>query len=83
MPTSKSIYFTEFSKQTEINDEPYYPVRLKSDMTLLKNYQTKASLKEFSKVIFHGRLGTYRYLDMDKVIEESDQLAQKINKEFL
>lgn len=83
LPTSKSIYFTEFSKQTEINDEPYYPVRLKSDMTLLKNYQTKASLKEFSKVIFHGRLGTYRYLDMDKVIEESDQLAQKINKEFL
>ena len=83
LPTSKSLYFTEFSKQTEINDEPYYPIRLNSDMAMLKDYQAKANLKEFSKVIFHGRLGTYRYLDMDKVIEESDYLAQKISKEFL
>ena len=78
LPKSKSVYFTEFSKFTEPEDEPYYPIRKIEDLKCLTLYEKKATLDKFSKVIFHGRLGLYRYLDMDMVIEESARLAEKI-----
>jgi UDP-galactopyranose mutase len=65
----KTIVFKEFSKETGLNDIPYYPKRLKEDMILLHQYCQKANLLE--KVSFLGRLATYRYMDMHHVIGEA------------
>ena len=78
LPTNKSIYFIEYSKQTSSDDEPYYPIRLKDDQERLELYQRKASSADYKNIIFLGRLGTYRYLDMDVTIQESEKLASQI-----
>lgn len=71
----KTVYFREFSKETEEKDIPYYPKRLESDMKILEEYLKEVqNLKKFT---FIGRLATYRYMDMHHVIEESLQIAKK------
>ena len=65
----KSIYIKEFSHQCEENDEPYYPINLVGQNETLEKY-SKLAEKE-SNVTFIGRLGTYRYMDMDVVIKEA------------
>lgn len=69
----KTIYFTEYSKETTINDIPYYPKRLAADIELLKKYRAKGALQQ--RVSFLGRLATYRYMDMHHVIGEALQFA--------
>ena len=64
-----TVAFKEFSKETEPEDVPYYPKRLAADTRLLREYRRSA--EELRGVSFVGRLGTYRYLDMDAVIEEA------------
>ena len=69
----KTVYFREFSKETEPEDVPYYPKRLSADVDLLQKY---IGLAESEKSIsFLGRLATYRYLNMDQVIGESLDFA--------
>jgi UDP-galactopyranose mutase len=70
-----SVYFREFSKETGADDVPYYPKRLQSDFALLKKYRELAESED--RVSFIGRLGTYRYLDMQHVVKESLDLATK------
>jgi len=70
----KTIYFKEFSKETEPADIPYYPKRLAADKTLLLQY--RADAEQLSNVSFLGRLATYRYMDMHHVIGEALQYAQ-------
>lgn len=65
----KTVAFREFSKATEPADVPYYPIRREADKQLLAGYQELA--RERKDVTFLGRLGTYRYLDMDDVIAEA------------
>jgi UDP-galactopyranose mutase len=65
----KTIVFTEYSKQTEAGDEPYYPLGLNEDNMVFKKYYDEALKKKCTTFI--GRLGTYRYLDMHEVIHES------------
>jgi len=65
----KTIYFKEFSKETEPADIPYYPKRLTIDKELLMQYRNDA--KMLHKVSFLGRLATYRYMDMHNVIGEA------------
>jgi len=65
----QTIVFTEFSKETEEADIPYYPKRLESDKELLMSYRNLASA--LSGVSFLGRLATYRYMDMHHVIGEA------------
>jgi len=65
----RTVAFREFSKATAPGDIPYYPLRLASDLELFGNYSELA--KEKQNVSFIGRLGTYRYLDMDQVIGEA------------
>jgi UDP-galactopyranose mutase len=72
---SKSIIYKEYSRQCEEDDIPYYPIRLLRDKDLLDAYIKKAKLSQ--DVSFLGRLGTYRYLDMDKTIEEALDAAEK------
>jgi len=65
----KTIYFKEFSKETEPADIPYYPKRLSADKDLLLKYRKDA--EALQKVSFLGRLATYRYMDMHHVIGEA------------
>lgn len=65
----KTIIFKEYSKETGENEIPYYPKRLKDDMSLLHKYREKATLLQ--NVSFLGRLATYRYMDMHHVIGEA------------
>lgn len=64
-----TIIFKEFSRQAEMGDIPYYPIRLLSEKKMLKEYIEKA--KKEKNISFMGRLGTYRYLDMDVTIREA------------
>ena len=72
----KTIYFKEFSRACTKNDIPYYPIRLVNDKVLLDKYIALAE-KE-TKVTFAGRLGTYRYMDMDVTIKEALNLSDSI-----
>ena len=72
----KTICYREFSRFCEENDIPYYPIRLVKDKALLQQYVEKAN-KE-TEVTFVGRLGTYRYLDMDVTIKEALEAADEI-----
>ena len=55
--------------------EPYYPVNDERNQELYKQYVSLAE-KE-SGVIFGGRLGEYKYYDMDKVIESAMKVAKQ------
>ncbi|TGK48552.1 UDP-galactopyranose mutase [Leptospira bouyouniensis] len=72
---SETIYFEEYSKETESSDIPYYPKRLEIDMNILKLYESEVT--NLNKVTFLGRLATYRYLDMHHIIEEALDSAEK------
>ncbi len=74
---SKTVIYKEYSRNCETKDVPYYPIRLVNDKGLLKRYVEKA--KKCKKVSFLGRLGTYRYLDMDVTIAESLKASSLIN----
>ena len=70
----KTIYFKEFSKETEPSDIPYYPKRLEKDKNLLLQYRKDAEALQY--VSFLGRLATYRYMDMHNVIGEALDFAK-------
>jgi UDP-galactopyranose mutase len=65
----RTIVFTEYSKETEDGDIPYYPKRLANDKCILKAYRDHAAHE--LNVSFLGRLATYRYMDMHHVIGEA------------
>lgn len=69
-----SVCYREFSRACEPNDIPYYPIRLMEEKALLKDYIALAH--QCSSVTFLGRLGTYRYLDMDVTIREALDTAR-------
>ena len=65
----RTVYFKEYSKETGPEDVPYYPKRLAGDLELLKAYRSLAEKEP--GISFLGRLATYRYMDMEKVIGEA------------
>lgn len=65
----KTVVFKEYSRTCTESDIPYYPIRLVNEKEMLNVYIEKA--KNESCVSFLGRLGTYRYLDMDVTIAEA------------
>ena len=71
----KTIHFREYSRYCEAGDIPYYPIRLAEDERILEQYVAKANSE--NGVTFVGRLGTYRYLDMDVSIKEALAVADK------
>ena len=73
---SKTIIFREKSRQSGEDDEPYYPIRLLNDKAKLKVYIDAA--KKEQGVSFLGRLGTYRYLDMDVTIKEALDVSKNV-----
>lgn len=62
----KTVISREYSSEWKVGDEPYYPVNDEKNSKLYKKY--KALAEKESKVIFGGRLGEYKYYDMDAVI---------------
>jgi len=71
-----TIYFKEFSRACGELDIPYYPIRMVNDKALLEKYIALA--QQETKVTFAGRLGTYRYMDMDVTIHEALKLVSEI-----
>ncbi len=69
-----TVCYREFSRACGPDDIPYYPIRLVDEKALLANYVAKAEATE--GVTFVGRLGTYRYLDMDVTIREALDTAR-------
>lgn len=62
----KTVISREYSSEWKAGDDPYYPVNDEKNTKLYEEYK-KLSISE-EKVIFGGRLGEYRYYDMDAVI---------------
>ena len=71
----KTVISREYSLEWKVGDEPYYPVNDKKNGALYQKYKQLAQ-KE-TKVIFGGRLGEYKYYDMDAVIDSALQCAEK------
>ena len=68
-PGDKTVIVREFSRFAEPGDEPYYPVGTAEDRAKLKRYRELARKEAVNaNVIFGGRLGTYKYLDMHMAI---------------
>lgn len=64
---SKTIITKEYSSEWKLGQEPYYPINDKKNNFLYSLYRKKAEVE--TNVIFGGRLGEYKYYDMDSVIE--------------
>ena len=71
----KTIISREYSSEWKPGDEPYYPVNDEKNGALYKEYRALAEQEE--KVIFGGRLGEYKYYDMDAVIASALECAKK------
>lgn len=71
----QTVIFKEYSRECTEDDIPYYPIRLVNEKAMLNVYIEKA--KAQTNVSFLGRLGTYRYLDMDVTIAEALDASQK------
>lgn len=72
---SKTVISREYSSEWKVGDEPYYPVNDEKNGSLYKKYKALADKEE--KGIFGGRLGEYKYYDMDAVIDRALKLAGK------
>ena len=72
-----TVITREYPSEWEKGSEPYYPINDDKNGSLYEKYRELAE-KE-ANVIFGGRLGQYRYYDMDKVIESA---LQEVEKEF-
>ena len=64
-----SVLYREFSRACGVGDIPYYPIRQVAEKSMLREYVALAEQER--NVTFVGRLGTYRYLDMDVTIREA------------
>lgn len=72
----KTVVSREFSTEWKPGDEPYYPVNDEANGALYERYRELAAGEK--DVLFGGRLGEYRYYDMDKVIASALTLAKKV-----
>ena len=73
----KTVISREYSSEWKVGDEPYYPVNNEKNAKLYEEY--KALAENEMNVIFGGRLGEYKYYDMDTVIAASLELCKKEN----
>ena len=71
----KTVISREYSAEWKPGDEPYYPVNDEKNSALYQQYRALAEREE--KVVFGGRLGEYKYYDMDQVIAAALQKARE------
>ena len=72
----KTIISKEYSSEWKPGDEPYYPVNDEKNANLYIKYKELAEREK--NVIFGGRLGEYKYYDMDSVIESALEMSKKL-----
>lgn len=72
----KTVISREYSSEWKPGDEPYYPVNDEPNAALYRQYAALASKEE--NVVFGGRLGEYRYYDMDQVIAAALAKAKEL-----
>ena len=70
----KTVISREYSSEWKPGDEPYYPVNDEKNSALYSEYKKLADAEK--NVIFGGRLGEYKYYDMDKVIEAALDMSE-------
>lgn len=70
----KTVITREYSRTWKPGEEPYYPIGDAMNQTLYEKYRALAVTE--ANVRFGGRLGTYRYMDMDQVIAQAMEDAQ-------
>lgn len=73
----KTIITREYPQDWRRGDEPYYPINNRKNNALYKKYQALA--QTYTNVVFGGRLGQYRYFNMDQTIMAA---LKVVNKEF-
>ena len=71
----KTVISREYSSEWKPGDEPYYPVNDEKNAALYAKYRELADKEE--KVIFGGRLGEYKYYDMDAVIDSALSMCER------
>lgn len=71
----KTIISREYSSEWRPGDEPYYPVNDEKNIALYAEYKKLADAED--KVIFGGRLGEYKYYDMDQVIASALSISEQ------
>jgi UDP-galactopyranose mutase len=71
----KTIISREYSSEWKPGDEPYYPVNDEANSALYGKYKELADREEH--VIFGGRLGEYKYYDMDAVVASALEMCEK------
>ena len=71
----KTVISREYSSEWKPGDEPYYPVNDEKNGALYSEYKKMADKED--KVVFGGRLGEYRYYDMDAVIASALDMCEK------
>lgn len=71
----KTVISKEYPSEWEQGVEPYYPINDEKNSKLYEKYSQLANRQD--DVIFGGRLGSYRYYDMDKVIEAAFELVER------
>lgn len=72
----KTVISREYSSEWKLGDEPYYPVNDEKNNALYEKYKQLADSED--NVIFGGRLGEYKYYDMDAVIAVALEKAESI-----
>ena len=75
-PAEKTVISREYSSAWKPGDEPYYPVNDEKNTALYRRYSEMAEGEE--RVIMGGRLGSYRYYDMDQVIAAALEKAETL-----
>ena len=75
----KTVISREYSSEWKLGDEPYYPVNDEKNGKLYESYKVLAEKED--KVVFGGRLGEYKYYDMDQVIAVALQKTQELHDE--
>ena len=74
----KTVISREYSSEWKPGDEPYYPVNDEENGKLYSKYRELADKEE--KIIFGGRLGEYKYYDMDAVVLSALTMVKKVLK---
>ena len=72
----ETILMREYSATWKLGDEPYYPVNTPDSAALLAKYQDEAA--KISNLVIGGRLGQYKYFDMDKSIQAALELKLEV-----
>lgn len=78
---NKTVIYKEYSKIVGDIDEPYYPVNTPNNARLLKKYQNEVN--HLDNIWIGGRLGSYKYFDMDDTINSALDLSETLKAKLL